>query len=279
MEIGGSIAGVKGTKLALKAYSEDLGRDFVSLLTQEARSLCVELGRHTFPLGLKDGDNQRLQERIKGEIMRLFPAHGDGKAGAVRIYGLLEKSSPKAGNAYWKAYKEGDEQAQEGVLNKRVQGLPRKIDRGKHKVLRTAKRGRVAKKASAVAVVRKTARDNYIKRVQKRAGMAKAGWLSAAKSLSGRVRSGGGRSGGTRETFPAWVRKAGARRKLGGASVRKRGNGALRIELRNTVRHADEALLLSLQQRAEFASVRNFNRAMEQAVKFRRGKVRRRLAA
>lgn len=278
MEVGGSLSGGVETKQRLKEYAEVLGRDFVSLVTQEARGLAVTLGGYTFPLGLKDGDGKKLQERVKNEIMQLFPSLGDGQVGAVRIYGLLESSSPQVAKAFWNAYKSGDQQAMEAAMATRVRGLPRKLNPSKHKSLRTGKYGRVLRGAKPVAVVRKSARDNYIKKQQRKAGMAKAGWLAAAKGLGGRVRRGGGRSGGTNETFPAWVRKAGARRKLGGATVRN-GNGVLRIALRNAVRHADEALLLSLLQRAEVDASRNFQRSLNKSVSFQSAKYRRRLAA
>lgn len=275
MNAGAIIDGVKITREQLKELSKDLGRDLVSITTQEARGLAVDLGRYTLPVGLSEGNADKLQKRIAQDIMRLFPSLDDGKLGAVRIYDILSKVSEKAAKAFWSAFKKGDREEMEKVLAKRITGLPRKINRAAHKSARTGTRGRVRKGAPPVAIVRSRARNNYILKQQKKAGMAKAGWLHAARALGGRVRRGGGRSGGTAETFPAWVRKAGARRKLGGASILS-SNRTVVIRMRNSVRHAQEALPDSLKDRAELVAAKRFQLALKKTAEYQARKFNRR---
>ncbi len=276
MIVNGEVFGYDKSAKALKELGQDLGRSFISLSVQEARNLAMELGSSTFPIGMKPADGLKLKSAIRADIMRLFPSIDDGALGAARIYALLESKNPKAAKAFWSAHKAGDREEMENVLMKRMVGVPRRINRKAHKAARTGPYGRVNGNAIPSALVNNRARENYIKKIQKRGGMAKAGWLAAAKGLGGRVRHGGGRSGGTRERFPAWVRKAGARRKLGRASVALSGS-KVQITLTNSVRHIDDALLWTLQSNAENRAWLRFNNAMQKSMYFQSRKAQRRL--
>jgi len=270
MDIDVTVSGATPTRQSIKKIAEELGKDFTSIGIQEARGLAVELGRYTLPVGLSESSGNKLQERIRNDIRVMFPALSDGKVGATRIYGILEKVSKKLAERFWAKYEAGGIDGAEEFLSRRVQGLPRGVDKEAD-----ARRRRGKKSPEPTSVARQTVRDNYMKRRVKTAGMAKAGWLGAAKSLGGRVRRGGGRSGGTRATFPSYVRKAGARKKLGASRISSR-NGVLRISLRNSVRHASEVLDVSLQQRAEGAAFRKFVRSLNRAVQFRAQSFKRR---
>ncbi len=278
MEVDGQISGGKLSRVQIKQLGDELGRSFVSIALQEARALTVDLGRYTLPLGLKANDGNALKKKIRQDIMRIFPSIDDGDIGAVRIYGLLEAKSPDDARAFWTAHKSGDREEMENVLAKRIAGVPKRMNRAVHKAARRGKYGRVPHDAIAYAVVNARTRESYIRKAQKNAGMAKAGWLGAGRGLGGRVRRGGGRSGGTSEVFPAWVRKAGARRKLGSASVTG-GRGRLRIILRNSVRHAEEALPVGLQAVAENAAQARFVQSLLKAKAYSVNKARRKMRA
>lgn len=273
MDVGFKVTGSQKAAVVLKQMAEELGKDFTSLLRQEARALAVELGRVTAPKGLGESDGDVLKRFIKREIEGLFPSLEDGKRGAMRIYSMLEKVSKKRADQFWVVYQTKGKEAAEVLLTKRLHGLPRGVKRDQHRARRKSK---TSLKAPAISVARPGPRDSYSRRQQKQAGQAKAGWLNSAKAIGGRVRRGGGRSGGTSNTFPSWVRKAGARKKLGTARFSQQG-GRVKVTLINSVRHGRAALSFSQQLAAERRANRNFTIALASAKKFKTRKFNRKL--
>ena len=75
--------------------------------------------------------------------------------------------------------------------------------------------------------------DQYIEKMQRRAGMAKAGWLVAAKEI-GDLRKG---------TIPGYVKRHLGKGGLGNASRRGKGLGGYTVTLANNAKHMNSRLI------------------------------------
>jgi hypothetical protein len=248
----------------LKSYAKRLQRDTPSLLKQEARSLAVQLGQKTDPIGF--GEPEQFREKVRRDVATVFAA----RSNPGTVYRLLQKHAPHLAAAHWHSIKSNKPRASAEII--RRANLPTGLVEGAVTKARTGKRGGVPRGAEPVSLVTESQLGSVQKRHAALVGLAKAGWYAAAKALGGRVRKGGGRTGQTAEIFPAWVRKL-ARKFPGVGSAKIRGDAstAPSVEISSSVQHATKALSNKLYEAALDDASSNLKKALSDAMKYKRG--------
>ena len=217
---------------ALKKHPQRISRTIESVLKQEARSLCVELGAATAPVGMTESRANKLRGRIESDIKRLFPTTEN----QWQVYEMIKKSNEKLALAYGHSVKSGDDEAVVRILRRAK--LPRGIDKGGHQAAR--KSGKVPGNAQPLALVTAGRRTAYVRQRMRKAGLAKAGWYKAARALGGRVRTRSRSTGKSIERFPKYVRALAKTSGIGGASFT--GGVRARARIWNTVTYIGSAL-------------------------------------
>lgn len=258
MTLNIDVSGENDLLAALKAHPEKMQRTVESLLKQEARSLAVSLAGATKPVGMREQSADKLRERIKQDITRLFPT----QESAWRVFEFIHRTDERLAKGFWNAYKSSDVKAQARIL-RRVK-LPRGINPSAHQQARV--KGRVPGDAEAVALASPSRLGAYIRRQQKKAGLAKAGWNAAALAMGGRIRTRSRVTGKSVERFPAYIRKLSKRPGIGGALVV--GGPRAFVRFWNTVPHIGEALPEGLYLLAVDQAERDFLKALNRAVDY-----------
>lgn len=252
----------------MQRLTAELGRDLPSLVKQAARSGAQNYGFHTAPYGFDEPEVFRAT--IEAEVRRVFATRDQPSA----VYLLIRQVDPVKAEAYWAAHKKGSKRRALDILNS--VSIRKGADLA---VLRDARKGRaghVPKKIQPRALVTTAELNAMVKRQQKLAGFAKAGWYAAARGIGGRVRTNFTRDDGTRgtkETFPAFIRKlANGNAGIGGA---RQGGGETHywVEIFSNVRHAINALPESRRKQAEAAAEEGFSRACREALAAMRGRI------
>jgi hypothetical protein len=243
---------------ALKRHPEKVGRTTESLLRQEARALATNLAAVTLPLGMGENKASNLKARIEADVSRLFPTTDS----AWQVYELIKQSSPKHAAAYWQAYKSSDERAMLNILRRAK--VPRGLNPGDHQSQR--KGGKVPGNAAPISLAPPGRRAAYIRRRQKKAGLAKAGWYAAATALGGRVRTRSARTGKSVQRFPKYVRTLGKTPGIGGANFL--GGPRARARIWNTVSYIGSALPDTLYYQALDRAQLDFVRALNRSVAY-----------
>jgi hypothetical protein len=244
---------------ALKKHPEKISRTTESIVKQEARGLAVSLGAATLPKGLNEGANKKLQTRIHDDIKRLFPS----KDNASRVFEYLHREDERLAKAFWAAYKSGDEKAQARILRRAK--IPKGIDPAAHQAAR-GKRGKVPVTADPVSFAPETRLNAYIRRTQKKAGLAKAGWAAAANALGGRVRTRSRATGKSIQRFPKFVRALQKRSNIGGGTFQ--GGPRAFAKIWNIVPYIGEALPENLYYHALDQAERDFVKALNRSVAY-----------
>ena len=256
--------------------AKDLDRQVESLLRQEARALAVDIGRLTLPLGFNAEPSPRFLDWILFDIKQVFTTWED----PVSLFKFIERHLGRnKASAYWSMIRNGRLDAAAKFL-RNLRGIPRDIDPAAHRAARKFgygrnERGKVAYKTQAASLATPQRLVAYYRKKGDLAGFAKAGWYAAAKSLGGRVRTGGGASGATASIFPRWVtRHARGASSIGGS--RSSGSNCQRkIVVWSGVRHAYDALTWKNQSadynimQAEDMSVARFRKALDHGIRFR----------
>jgi hypothetical protein len=261
--MGVRITGSASANKRLERYAADLQRETLSILKQEARTLCVELGAATLPgPGLSESTGDKFRLSVERDVRRVFSS----KQVPSSIFNLLKIHAPHLAGAYWRAVKSGKTRAAADLV--RRAGLPQGLDPSALRSARTGKNGHVPKNQQPVSLATEAQVRAFAKKQIQLVGLAKAGWYCAAKGLGGRVRrnivtSGGKRA--TEESFPAYVRKL-ARKypELGGARVIE-GNKP-RVEIFTRVKHANAALQAGLYASAVSAAGARVTRDIKTAM-------------
>ena len=243
---------------ALKKHPEKIGRTAESILKPAARALAVNLGGATTPVGMGEGDANKLRDRIADDIKRLFP----GKDNHSKVYDYIARSDERLAKAYWAAYKSGDAPALARILRRAA--IPRGLDPAAHQSAR--RKGKVPGSAKVISFAPETRLDAYIRRTQKKAGLAKAGWAAAANALGGRVRTRSASTGKSVQRFPKYVRSLQRRSNIGGAMVRNGPRAFVRIW--NIVPYIGDALPENLYLRALDEAERSFVTALNNSVAY-----------
>ena len=221
----------------MERLAEEMGRSIPSLVKQQARSEAVNYGFHTSPYGFDTPE--KFLDKIEGDIRRVFATREQPGA----VYLLIRQVDPIKAEQYWAAHKKGSKRRALDILNS--VSIRRGADLNVLKDARTGWWGRVPKRIQPRALATKSELNALVKRQQKLAGFAKAAWYQAGRGIGGRIRTNFVRedgSRGTKETFPAWIRKlANANAGIGGA---RQGGGESHywVEIFSQVRHGADAL-------------------------------------
>jgi hypothetical protein len=244
----------------LKEAPEVIGRTADSIVRQEARALCVAFGAGTMPGGFSGGLTGKAVEEfdasIRAQIARVYATKDEG----LRLLPLIQRRSPRLASAYRRAVKEGNVSQQKRYL--REAGIqPDSLDPSLHREARTGRGASVAKGQKAQALVPANQRKRYAREKGALAGLAKAAWYAAAKSIGGRVRRNIVEASGKRRTeeiFPARLRSL-ARRfpQTGGSRVTFQ-----RVEIFSNITYAVEALPDALYDRAVMSAQASFAKAL-----------------
>ena len=243
---------------ALKRHPEKVARSTESLLKQQGRNLATNLAAVTLPFGMSENNPAKLRERIEADVRRLFPT----QESPWRVYELIKQSSEKLAGAYWHAFKTGDERAMVNVLRRAK--VPRGLDPGAHQGARVG--GKVPTNAAPVSLAPPGRLGSYIRRRQKKAGLAKAGWFAAASALGGRVRTRSKATGKSVNRFPKYVRALGKTPGIGGALVL--GGVRSRVRIWNTVTYITSALPDALYYQALDRAQDDFVKALNESVQY-----------
>ena len=241
---------------ALKQHPGKIQRSTESILKQEARSLATNLGAVTKPVGMGEGKASNLEKRIAADVTRLFPTTDS----PWRVFELIKQTSEKHALAYWHAHKTGDERAMANILRRAK--VPRGLNAGDHQAARV--KGKVPGDAAPISLAAPGRAAAYIRRRQKKAGLAKAGWFAAATALGGRLRTRSRRTGKSVQRFPKYVRRLGKTPGIGGANFF--GGPRARARIWNTVTYIGEALPETLYYTALAQAQTDFVKALNQSV-------------
>ena len=169
-----------------------------------------------------------FRTNVGGQVVRAFPGR------AHYFDELKRRRSKEIADAYWAISGDDDAKGMAFLAAHGIPVTPVAVTSSEHRRVRVGKRGSVPKgmpTSRYVARHLEDAREKLADRKSSHVGLAKAGWLAAAKMAAGRSRVGG--------KSAAWVRKliplAGG---IGSIKVRKDGWS---ISLTNTVPWASEA--------------------------------------
>ena len=233
--------GVEEWLRKVKAHPGIILRETESVLKQEARQLCVEYARRSGPgKGMGEAPIDAGKKRVETDVRRVFATRDSPN----RVFDMLKRlSTPEIAKAYWHAYKSKKPLRMAEILKKAA--LPEGMSAAAQRTARTAPHGRVPADFDHVSLANSASVKKLIKELQKRVGMAKAGWYCAALALGGRVRGAYTDADGGKvayQKFAASVRLV-ARRfpGIGGATVSKTGN-SVSVDIFTYLGHAPQAL-------------------------------------
>jgi hypothetical protein len=203
----------------MNTFADIVRKDVRLELRRHARLACRELANTTQPFGFDKAAQEKGTNKVEVDISKVFYAPDDG--GFVRALTAKvlqrERYRDDSGNRAFVAAEKFRGRLQEYVdqnniaaLTKIVgdfkwRGVINRIDPEMHQRARTARRKNVSKRAGEMYLVlagrRKDSIDAYVKRVQKRVGMAKAGWANCATKIPGISFA-----KGPLYDFPKWVK-------------------------------------------------------------------------
>jgi hypothetical protein len=246
----------------LKAMPERINREVESLLKQEARVLATEIAHTaTPPFGFDEPIAWRM--RIAKEVRQVFGSFD----GPHNIFEAIKKRNRGAAAGFIRAYRKKDYARMQKIAASFgiVPGITKQV----HRAARTGRKASVPRNHEPVRIGKESEVERYVAQRMRFAGLVKAGWYVAAKSMGGRIRRviytpGGKRS--TEERFPAWIRKLARVGNLG--SSRFSGSGTkMRVTLTNHVRYASEAV-----DRRNFSTAlaharENFVKALQRSIR------------
>ena len=194
------------------------------VLRAQARLMAVNLAFQTQPFGgSKAVGGQQESAKSQGE-----GAVAADIAQVIRIpsnvYQQIEKQAIGAGRAFYAMIKKGDfDLAKNLLIRLRVPGLIEAqvgpMDGRYHKQAQTPipKRPRIQKTQKPLLITNElTKLKSYVKQVQKKVGIAKAGWAACAMQLGGtQGRMETNVQGQQQQAIPAWVKRHAGNRAAG----------------------------------------------------------------
>ena len=207
------------------------GADFFREAEIVGRNLAVSLAHGTQPYGRDRGDAAQGLWAVNRDVRRVFGSPAD----------VHEKLPTDRQGPFWQAVESKDwaraERLTEGTA---YAGIPfaETVDPALHQARRTGRRKEVRGKIPS-AIIRDPRRINtYVRKVQKRVGLAKSAWAHAAVEAGGHARG-----------VPAWAGVRRHKRKLGGADKQRRG---LRpgVTMEAFARHTRETLAFAEENKA-----------------------------
>lgn len=255
----------------LKKRREAIQQRIVGIIDQDitlsAKRLAFYLMENTLPKSTasKAWPIENLKGRIWNDVHTVYPTVGDDnwisdayaliednkdkKAAnrfyqrAVHLQGKVDESFDE--NGTYSAKASADTPEEEFA---KIRGIPRKIDdKGysaflKSKAIKRNGARQLPRDSRPLAMVRAGAADSYARARQKRAGLAKTAWYSAAFALGGQRNYKNSKFEEGRFVWPADCRRIhGQNPGIGGASKRVDIHGGS-ITLHNRLRYASEAM-------------------------------------
>ena len=175
--------------------------DIPTAVAINARLLCVELARRTQPFGTKP---EAGLQRTKNDITKIikFPVHVLGMIAKVENMKIRNRLRVLYINQRWDVIARIFGNI--GYLKK--YGEFEHLNSGQikpiHQKHRNPRTGRTRRRADGLFIANASDLDKYIKEVQKRVGLSKAGWAQCALQLPKVV------SGSMTRGIPSWVIKA-----------------------------------------------------------------------
>lgn len=258
-----------GVEKLVKKFTEHpalILRTQESVLTQEARALCVAYGSAALPgPGFDDAKLKAFQGRVEREVRQVFLT----KANVSALYRIVKRRSARLAAGLLRASKAGDEAGVRRILRDAGVNIE-PLNPTVHQAARVGKHRSVPKGFRGETLVSEPQARAYAKRQVSLVGLAKAGWYAAAKGLKGRVRRnivGAGGRRRTEEIFPGSIRKL-ARRFPGAGGARMMSAGTRsRVEIFTNITYARNALPDGLKAAADSFAQDRLAKALAESVK------------
>lgn len=186
------------------------------VLRAQARLMAVNLAFQTQPFGgskavggQQDSGKNQGEGAVSRDIRKVIKTAAD-------VFKDVEKQAINAGRIFYAMVKRGDYgKARELLVRLRVPGLLQAqigpMSSAYHKQAQhpIPSRTRISRRQEPLLITDQVAQvKSYIKEVQKRVGIAKAGWASCAQQLGGtRGRMATNVAGVEQQAVPAWVKR------------------------------------------------------------------------
>jgi hypothetical protein len=182
-------------------FAQIVGRDVRTELRRFSRIACRELSKTTQPFGFDKAAQAKGTNKVEVDVSKVFYTPEDGGFVRALTERVLESERDKndSGNRAFVAAERFRTRLQKYVDEGNVfalrkiatsfgwRGVIDRVDQELHQQARTARRKNVPKRTGEMYLVlagrRKDTVDAYVKKVQKRVGMAKAGWANCATKI------------------------------------------------------------------------------------------------
>jgi hypothetical protein len=200
-------------------FAQIVGRDVRTELRRFSRIACRELAHTTQPFGFDKAAQEQGTKKVEADISKVFYTPEDGGFVRSLTEKVLERQRNKndTGNRAFVIADRFRTRLQKYVDENNIAALRKittnfgwrgvidRVDQEVHQQARTARRKNVPKRVGEMYLVlagrRKDTVDTYVKKVQKRVGMAKAGWANCATKIPGISFA-----KGPLYDFPKWVK-------------------------------------------------------------------------
>lgn len=173
---------------ALERYARESGKEWGEVIVQQARLLAVNLAFQTQPFG--DAGKLTGEKAVSRDLALVYAFAND-------VYAALNRTDEAAAKGFWKAAQRKDWREAQRILSasasqwRNVEIGPFKAE---HHRQSRGRRGRVNRHVPAQIVTDPKTAAKYVKTKLRMVGFSKAGWASAAASLTGNTRG-----------IPQWV--------------------------------------------------------------------------
>lgn len=280
-----------GFSKALVGFYRQFGGDLGKIIRSQARLIAVNLTFQTQPFGgSKPTPGKQADEQVSGkstgegavkrDINYIYTTPG-------RLFYVIREASESAARGFYMLVKQRRFLAAEKLLQRlNIPGLQKMsvgdFDGGQLHQARLApipRRPRIKKSQKPELVVGDAPKINkYVRLIQKRVGMAKAGWAHCAQQLGG--------TGGTAPTdvdgkkqvmIPSWVKRHAGKTSMGRVEDRSSLLGNAYVRMTNTVPWVDKCLNRDQMQEALDIQRRKMETAVRMAAEYRARQIERQL--
>lgn len=226
---------------SLKKLTKDLNKTAEQTITEMAQIGGRQLAHVIEPYGLGEKAKEISEKAIYKDVHRAYDYVG-------QTYNALRKISQKIAIAFSNAVRNNDFTAAERYARKYLPGFEmRHSDSGNHLEKVRGPRGRVPASVPVMGISNSSDLDGIKEQKKLTAGLAKAGWLQAAKNISSKTR------------VPSWLRK---KQNVGYAKKASSGWN-FSVTLYNTVRYASALTTGAKKMQAVRWAYRNQVKRME----------------
>jgi hypothetical protein len=280
-----------GFSKALVDFYRIFGGDLGKIIRAQARLIAVNLTFQTQPFGgSKPTPGKQADEQVSGkstgegavkrDINSIYTTPG-------RLFYMIRETSAAAAKGFYMLVRQRRFLQAEKLLQRlNIPGLQKMsvgdFDGGQLHQARQApipRRPRIKKSQKPELVIGDVSKINkYVLLVQKRVGMAKAGWAHCAQQLGG--------TGGTAPTdvegrsqvmVPSWVKRHAGKTAVGRVEDRSSSRGNAFVSMTNTVPWVDKCLNRDQMQEALDIQRRKMETAIRKAAEYRARQVERQM--